>query len=242
MTGTDSQKQEEMRKWYDEGDYFDVKADVFEDLDSRFQKYRLAKVLGIYTPSKDERVLDLGCGWGTFTVSLAKSCKEAVGLDYSQKSVDFCRSFAQKMQLDNLSFVKADASDSGFPDSYFDVVIAADLFEHLYPEVSEKTIRDSFRILKPGGKYVIWTPHRGHFFERLKNNNIVLKKDPSHVDYKSMAWLVEKLEAAGFEIAKKYYAESHIPVIKIIESAFLRVIPILRRRIAILAIKPGAKE
>jgi len=239
MAKSDAEKQEEMRRWYDGGDYFDAKADVFEDLDNPFQKYRLSKVLQIYKPNKNERVLDLGCGWGTFTIALAPICKEVIGVDYSQKSVDFCEAFAAKMGYDNLRFVTADASDTGLEGASFDVIIAADLFEHLYPDVSEKTIRESFRLLKPGGKFVIWTPNRGHFLEHLYNNNILFKKDPAHVDYKKMSWLIEHLEETGFSITKRYYAESHLPILRTIESLFLRIIPLFRRRIAILAEKPG---
>jgi hypothetical protein len=52
-----------------------------------------------------------------------------------------------------------------------------------------------------------------------------------------MKWLEEKLLAAGFAIEKKYYAESHVPVLNIVEKTFLPIFPFLRRRIAILAIK-----
>jgi len=238
MSNEDKQKQEEMREWYDSGDYFDTKIDVFADMESPFQKYRLSKVLQIYHPSKEERVLDLGCGWGTFTFALAPICKEVVGLDYSAKSVEICRKLAKKHNLDNIEFVRADASETEQEDNSFDVVIAADLFEHLYPDISIKTVNEAFRVLKPGGKFVIWTPHRGHFLEILKNHDIIIKHDPAHVDYKSMKWLIDNLKETGFDIEKQYYAESHLPVLRTLEKAFIPILPWARRRIAILSRKP----
>jgi len=237
LSDADIEKQEEMRRWYDEGDYFDGKVDVFANLRSPFQRYRLAKVLQIYTPKKDERVLDLGCGWGTFTFALAPICKEIVGLDYSAKSIELCEKLATESGLDKIRFICADASNTGFPESSYDIVIAADLFEHLYPEVSAQTIREAYRILAPSGKFSIWTPYRGHIIEILKNRDIIFKHDPSHVDYKSMDWLIEQLTTAGFAIRKKYYVESHIPIFRTLERITLPFFSIMRRRIAILAEK-----
>ena len=124
------------------------------------------------------------------------------------------------------------------PPEMCDLVIAADLFEHLYPEDSRQVIGEAFRLLKKQGHFSIWTPHRGHIIEILKNRNILFKKDETHVDYKSMQVLIEMLERAGFIVKKHYYAESHIPVFNTIEGIFSKLVPCLRRRIAILAYKP----
>ena len=109
--------------------------------------------------------------------------------------------------------------------------------EHLYPEISEKVLDECRKLLKKEGKLVIWTPNRGHILEILKNNNIILKRDVSHVDYKSMDNLLTSLHKRDFSVRKSYYAESHIPVFRILERLLIPVLPLLRRRIAILAEK-----
>jgi hypothetical protein len=76
--------------------------------------------------------------------------------------------------------------------------------------------------------------------ESLKNRDIVLKRDPSHVDYKSMADMKRLLSEAGFAIDRAYYAESHVPVLRVAERLLQRVVPFLRRRIAVLGRKPAA--
>jgi hypothetical protein len=118
-------------------------------------------------------------------------------------------------------------------------VVAADLFEHLYPEDSERISREAYRILAPGGRFAVWTPHRGHLLEILKNNRILLRPDPTHVDYKSMERVVALLRGAGFRIERADYAESHLPGLATVERALGRWVPILRRRIAVLGVKPG---
>jgi len=246
-TNQENQKKENMADaridatYYDSSTYFEKRSKIFFDLNNTFQRYRVSEVLKIYHPKSGERVLDLGCGWGTFSFILAPQVKEVVGLDFSQRSVDICKEQAQKRGLTNVSFVQADATKTGLPADSFDSIIAADLFEHLYPEDSNLVIAECFRILKPGGIMSIWTPHRGHIFEILKNRNIILEKDISHVDYKSMRRMKDYLKQNGFTVNRAYYAPTHLPVFSIIERIFLPIIPIFRRRVAIQAEKPRSK-
>jgi cyclopropane fatty-acyl-phospholipid synthase-like methyltransferase len=223
--------------YYDGSDYHAAGAEHLVDLSSPFQTYRVQKVLQIFEPTSEDRVVDLGCGWGTFCFALGSRVKEMVGVDFSQKSIDFCEAEATRRKMDKVRFIRADARDTGLQQAAYDLVIAADFFEHLYADDSVQVIHECRRLLRRGGRLAIWTPHRGHFLEVLKNNNIVLKADPTHVDYKSMARLKRMLSDAGFMIEKAYYAESHLPVLRRLERLLLPVVPPLRRRIALLGVK-----
>ena len=64
--------------------------EVFNDLNSPFQRYRTSKVLEIYTPKANERVVDLGAGWGTMSFACAPYCKDVVGVDFSAGSIETC--------------------------------------------------------------------------------------------------------------------------------------------------------
>ena len=221
--------------YYDRSEYF--AAGHLRDLRSPFQRYRVDKVLSIYDPAPQERVLDLGCGWGTFEWALGPRVTEVVGVDFSAKSVDLCERQREAGGFRNVRFVHADAGATGLAAGSFDLVIAADLFEHLYPDDSERVAREAHRVLKSGGRFSIWTPHRGHVLEILKNNRVLLKPDPTHVDYKSMERLRSLLAGAGFMVEKAYYAESHLPGLRRLERALMGALPPLRRRIALLGRK-----
>ena len=225
------------REFYDRTDYFDTGTEHLRDLGSPFQRYRVDKVLQIYEPGREERVLDLGCGWGTFCWALAHRVREMVGLDFSQRSIDLCEARLADSGLKNVTFVCADARDTGLETDSFHLIIAADLMEHLYPDDSRAVIAEAHRLLKRTGRLVVWTPHRGHILEILKARDLILKRDVSHVDYKSMEGLKDMLTEEGFLVEKAYYAESHLPGLRAVERALLSRIPILRRRIAVLARK-----
>lgn len=227
------------KEFYDSSDYFVGDADHLQDMESPFQRYRVRKVLEIHDPAPGDRVVDLGCGWGTFGFVLADRVGEVVGVDFSEKSIALCERRLERHPHDNLRFVCADAGHTGLEGGVWDVVLSADLFEHLYPDDSARVVAEAYRLLKPGGRFSVWTPHRGHVLEHLKNNDILLKRDVSHVDYKSLPRMVAMLENAGFEIERAYYAESHLPGLRTVEQALQRWIPLLRRRVAVLGRKPG---
>ncbi|MCH8811683.1 MAG: class I SAM-dependent methyltransferase [Gemmatimonadetes bacterium] len=226
------------REFYDRSDYFEGGTEHLQDLDSPFQKYRIKKVLQIYEPGPEERVLDMGCGWGTFCWALGPRVSEIVGVDFSQKSIELCEARLARTPIDGVSFLRADARNTGLEAESFDLVIGADLVEHLYPEDSEAMVAEAFRVLKKGGRLSLWTPHRGHFLEMLKARNILLRRDVSHVDYKSMERLKTMVTNEGFVVERAYYSESHLIGLRSIERAVQGWVPILRRRIAVLARKP----
>ncbi len=224
--------------YYDKSDYHNRNAAHLLNPESSFQQYRVQKILEIYNPGTEETILDLGCGWGTLCWSLADRVKHITGLDFSEKSICLCNEGLEKKSYPNLSFHHGNAIDTKLPPKSFDLVIAADLFEHLYPDDSEKVVRETYRLLRRGGHFSIWTPNRGHIIEILKARNIFFKKDETHVDYKSLQRMLTMLERSGFTVEKHHYVESHIPLFKHIERIFLKFFPPFRRRIAILARKP----
>jgi cyclopropane fatty-acyl-phospholipid synthase-like methyltransferase len=230
------------REYYDGGEYFDAGTGHLTREDSPFRRYRVDKVSGIHAPGPGDRVLDMGCGWGTLTFAMAPRAREVIGVDFSRRSVEICEEGREARGLENVRFLCRDAGDTGLEEESFDLAVAADLLEHLYPEDTERVIGEAFRVLRPGGRFSIWTPNRGHVLEVLKNNGILLRPDPSHVDYKSLDRITAYLQAAGFEVEDSYYVESHLPVLRTLERALQRWVPFLRRRIAVLARKPEPRS
>jgi SAM-dependent methyltransferase len=162
-----------------------------------------------------------------------------VGVDFSERSIAICERRLAGEPRPNLRFVCADGGDTGLEAGAWDLVLAADLFEHLYPDDSARVAAEAYRLLRPGGRFAVWTPHRGHILEILKNHDILLRRDVSHVDYKSMARMRGLMRDAGFDIDRAYYAASHVPGLRIAERLLQGFVPCLRRRVAVLGRKPG---
>lgn len=223
--------------FYNNSDYFDKNKKVFLDRNSKFQKYRIEAILKLHIPKHNEKIVDLGCGWGTFSFTFARYGAQVTGVDISQKSIEICTEEQKRLYYSNIQFLCKNARQTGLPPNSQDTVVAADLVEHIDDNDTFFMFKECNRILKKGGKLVIWTPNRGHILEILKNNNIILKRDVSHIDYKNLKRLINYCKSNGFNVIKYGYYHSHLPILNIFERIFQKFIPILRRRIYLVAIK-----
>ena len=235
----DKKKQEKIKNYYDDSYSVEVpKYKSYKDLlNFPCGKFKIKQLLKLYPPQKNEQLLDLGCALGHISFAFAPYYKRIVGIDYSESAIKGANRLLETSPYKNIRFAQSGAENLRLPSNCFNVIISADLFEHLYREIYRSALDECRRVLKKHGKLVIWTPNRGHIIEILKNNNIFIKRDTGHVDYKKMSTLIKDLKDRNFLIKKSYYTESHLPVFSVIERTFLPWLPFLRRRIAILAEK-----
>ncbi len=99
------------------------------------------------------RVLDVGCGTGTllFLVRERSECATALGLDGDEKVLGIARSKARK-RAERLSLVRAFSFDIPFADASFDRVLSSLMLHHLTRSEKVRTLRETFRVLRPGGE------------------------------------------------------------------------------------------
>ncbi|ART48129.1 bifunctional 2-polyprenyl-6-hydroxyphenol methylase/3-demethylubiquinol 3-O-methyltransferase UbiG [Acidovorax carolinensis] len=97
-----------------------------------------------------KRVLDVGCGGGILSDSMARKGATVTGIDLSTKALRVARLHALEVQTANLDFreVSVEALAAEQPES-FDVVTCMEMLEHVPDPAS--VVQSCARLVKPGG-------------------------------------------------------------------------------------------
>jgi len=99
------------------------------------------------------RVIDLGCGSGTFTALLARAGFDCVGLDISAKLVAVGR-----RKHPQIEFVAGDIERLPFPAASFDGALLSGVVHH-FPDPAP-CAAETFRLLRPRGRFLAFDPNR----------------------------------------------------------------------------------
>ncbi|MCJ8313206.1 MAG: bifunctional 2-polyprenyl-6-hydroxyphenol methylase/3-demethylubiquinol 3-O-methyltransferase UbiG [Saccharospirillaceae bacterium] len=104
-------------------------------------------------------VLDLGCGGGILTESLAKRAKTVKGIDMAKASIDVATLHALSEQIENIDYEVIRAEDlAELEPQKYDVICAMEMLEHVpQPQSILNAIR---KLLKPGGTVFLSTINR----------------------------------------------------------------------------------
>lgn len=105
------------------------------------------------------RILDLGCSGGALAQRLSAAGHEVTGVDLVE---------VPGVRQRTARFVRADL-DNGIPPEVgdgFDVVLAADVLEHL--REPRRLVRDARRVLRKDGSLVVCVPNVSHWYPRLR--------------------------------------------------------------------------
>lgn len=101
-------------------------------------------------------VLVDGCGVGVYLARLAEDARQAIGLDIEHERA------VEARQRANL-VVCAAGEDLPLPSNLFDLVLSHEVLEHVRDD--RQAICEIVRVLKPGGRLVLFCPNRGYPFE-----------------------------------------------------------------------------
>ena len=102
------------------------------------------------------RILDVGCGIGTYVERLSKLSSRVHGIDVDQQRIRAGRDRG-------LSLVAGTAEELPFDDNSIDVVLLNEVIEHVRDD--RQALNESLRVLRPGGDVVIFAPNRLYPFE-----------------------------------------------------------------------------
>lgn len=146
--------------------YLKTDADVVED--SKITAYELDLFTQILDLPTEATILDLACGQGRHTLELARrGYKNVFGLDRSHFLINKAKQINLNENL-TASFKEGDARKLPYPTDSFDAVMilgnSFGYFESINDDI--KILKEVFRVLKPGGKFLIDVADGGY----LKDN------------------------------------------------------------------------
>ena len=107
-----------------------------------------------------QRLLDLGCGFGSFVLVCRKAGVEAMGADLAEFQIHFARQrLALELPEDQPTKVyhDLDAQSTGLPGAAYDVITAWNLLEHVSDY--HRVLQEAYRLLKPGGFFFLTAPN-----------------------------------------------------------------------------------
>lgn len=148
-------------------------ADGYERLMGRWSK-KLAPMLIDFAGLADgDRVLDVGCGTGSLTFTLAETpgLSEIVAIDYSPV---FVAAASRRNTDPRITIQQADACALPFEDDRFDRAISL-LVLHFVPEAG-KAVSEMARVVRPGGVVAaaVWDHYGGMSGMRMMWDTVVM--------------------------------------------------------------------
>jgi ubiquinone/menaquinone biosynthesis C-methylase UbiE len=131
-------------------------------------RYKYFKALPILQGSeiaKGQKVLEIGCGTGFFTLAAAEiigTTGYLFSIDMLQASVDMVTKKVQKSGVENIKVFRADAMDTKLEGSSLDLVYIFGVIPAPMLAIS-KLMPEIHRILKPQGKLSVWPQSWTHY-------------------------------------------------------------------------------
>lgn len=165
---------------------------------------RLADLIEVIIPvSKYKKILDLGCGRGRHSITLAKRGYQVTGIDLSKKAIEKAKRIAGQNDLDNVEFFVRDMR-SPLPKQFDAIVNLFTTFGYfLEDEENKKVLRNTGEMLTAEGILFIdylnpdyveknLVPSESGIYENIKYN--VTRKIEDEMVFKAIQFSGESLD------------------------------------------------
>ncbi len=201
------------------------------DYDRKMQKIRnigeeVKTMLRLVDPRPDDRVLEIGCGTGEFSIELSRHCREVIALDVSEGMLEYAREKARSRNRNNISFIKGGFLTYEADDELFDAVVSQLALHHLPDFWKLTALKRINSMLKTAGRFylrdVVFSSGIDDFDELISK---LLENIPEDVkdemaseyilhikeEFSTFDWVMEGLiERAGFRIEESIYDNGFI--------------------------------
>ena len=132
--------------------YFKNANDSLEDA----QNNKIQHIIKKLNIKPNQKILDIGCGWGSLAIDIAKTAKcEVTGITLSKNQLRYCLKKTKDLNLENqVSFKLMDYRELN---EKFDRVVSVGMFEHVGRKFYKKFFTQVHKLLKDDGVALIHT-------------------------------------------------------------------------------------
>lgn len=123
--------------------------------------------------TREDVVLDLGCGIGRTCKWVAPKVAEYIGIDFIPEMIDKAKIYNK--DFENAKFFVNDGKTFGSWDGHIDIVYCELAFQHMLKAVQESYVKEIYRVLKPNGRFYGQLPK----FSYYKDNTYSLSDEES---------------------------------------------------------------
>ena len=132
--------------------YFKNENDTLETA----QNNKIQHIIKKLNIKENQKVLDIGCGWGSLAIDIAKSANcEVTGITLSENQYNYCNKKAKELNLENQ--VRFKLVDYRELDEKFDRIVSVGMFEHVGRKFYKKFFQQVEKLLKDDGVSLIHT-------------------------------------------------------------------------------------
>lgn len=174
------------------------------DTDAPLNVARRMAIIRRYLPRGEFDFLDCGCGAGGYLHAFeSMTGVSGFGLEYERHKVEA----ALARGMDASRVIQGDIQEMPFPDSRFDVVLLNEVLEHVPDQ--ETGLAEIFRVLKPGGTLLVFSPNRCYPFE---THGVIARRSgrrlPFHTPF--IPWLPANVMKRWLECPARNYWPSEL--------------------------------
>ena len=120
------------------------------------QNNKIQHVIKKLNIQPNQKILDIGCGWGSLAIDIAKSINcEVTGITLSKNQFDYCVKKAKEINMENK--VKFKLIDYRELDEKFDRIVSIGMFEHVGRKFYKKFFKKVEKLLNNDGVSLIHT-------------------------------------------------------------------------------------
>lgn len=158
---------QKLKEYYNKiyyGDKEEIEKTFFYDSREKVAKFwikwyeKILKKLGVVINNK--KLLDVGCGDGTFSGYSQSKGLETFGIDFSEVAIE-----KAKKKFSTVDYSVGDAENLKFESNFFDYVTCHGSLEHV-PNM-DKAVEEMVRVGKENCKYFILVPNEKYIMELL---------------------------------------------------------------------------